>query len=134
MDEQIRNLVAQHISVNIPSFGAMVPKSIPKTTTLDFKENYKTIMRSFSIIYTVIESSVPNMDESAIELSSAISASISHLFGEGSSDLNSIGNLNSDTYNQQILLPVHSQYKVFYDYVTLVLKASREHNRRLGIQ
>jgi len=133
MDEQIRNLIAQHISANIPSFGKMVPQKIPKTTVLDFKENYEKIMSDFSMIYTVIESSVPGMQEDATELSSAISAAISHLFGDGSSDPDSMGNLNSNTYNQQILLPIHSQYKVFYDYVKLILKASGEHNRRLGI-
>ena len=134
MDENLRNLIAQHISANMPSFGSMIPKAIPKTTVLDFKENYKTIMSNFSMIYTVIESSIPGMEEESIEISAAISSAISHLFGNGSSDPNFMGNLNHETYNQQILLPVHSQYKVFYDYVKLIIKASGEHNRRLGKQ
>ena len=133
MDENLRNLIAQHISANMETFSSMIPKSIPKTTLLDFKENYKNIMGNFSIIYTVIEASLPEMSDESIEMSSAISAAISHLFGSGNSDPNSMGNANKETYNQQILLPVHSQYKVFYDYVKLILKASREHNRRLGL-
>ena len=134
MDDSIRHLLAKQIAANFSSFGEMIPKRIPQTTVLDFKENYKEIMSDFSMVYTVIESCVPGLDEESMEMSAAISASISHLFGSGNYDINSMGELNNETYNQQVLLPVHSTYKIFYDYVRLIMKASSEHNKRLGLK
>jgi len=109
----------------------MIPKAIPKTTTLDFKENYSSIMGIFSSLYTVIETCAPSLDEDTAEISAAIGATISYLFGGSVSDPNSISKLTDKTYNDHVLFPSNSQYKVFYDYIRLILKSSKEHNKRL---
>lgn len=138
MDESLRKLFAQHISVNINHFGNMVSSRIPSTTMEDFKDNYQLLMGIYSAITSVLEFSLmaygidPEEKQNEISDAAAIGASVSYLFGNSSSDPAIISTLVDIAYNKQLLLPISDEYKVFYDYFRLIKKASGKHNKRIS--
>ena len=134
MDNFLRNLLMGPLSVNIKYYESSHKKRIPRSVFSDFNENYRDIMSVFSTIYTVIESPAPNLDGESIELSSAISASIAYLFGNLDHNPLEAGNINQTVYSSNSLIPGTPQYNTFYEYVSLIIKSSRKHNKRLGIK
>jgi lysyl-tRNA synthetase class I len=131
------------LSKNLEFFEQMVAKRFDNNVIQDFRENRHELMTLFSNFFAIFESesvlmevssNINNYTQEDLEKIAAISAVTSYMYSRSTTDFEKLNKIFEDKYENNVFSPVNSKvFKIFYDYIRLVLKESKRHNKRLKI-